>query len=94
MLRYLLAAAAAFALVAAQPVRACEDCKNCPHHKDTVAQAEKADKKADPKADDKAEKVGCHCAGGKECKCGPNCTCEHCSAHKAVKEKKGEEKKT
>ena len=78
MLKYLLGAAAALALFAA-PASACDDCKNCPHEKDTTAQADKKDDK------------GCHCKGtaadGK-CKCGDKCTCDHC------KPKKEETKKT
>ncbi|WP_041453821.1 hypothetical protein [Anaeromyxobacter dehalogenans] len=85
MIRMLLAAAAAFAVFAAQPVLACgDDCKNCPMHK--TAQADKGDKKD--------AKVGCPCAGeGKECKCGANCQCPHCAAKKAA-EKKDETKKS
>lgn len=84
MSRILLAAAAAFALLAAAPALACEDCKSCPKHK--TAQAEKGDQKD--------VKPGCACAGeGKECKCGPNCQCAHCAAKKAA-EKKDETKKT
>ncbi|GAO04614.1 hypothetical protein [Anaeromyxobacter sp. PSR-1] len=84
MIRMLLAAAAAFAVFAAQPVLACDDCKNCPMHK--AAQADKGDKKD--------AKVGCPCAGeGKECKCGPSCQCPHCAAKKAA-EKKDETKKS
>jgi hypothetical protein len=68
MLKHILGAAAALTLFAA-PVSACDDCKNCPHDKNTTAQADKKDDK------------GCHCTkeGGK-CKCGDKCTCEHCKA--------------
>jgi hypothetical protein len=79
MLKHLLAAAAAFALFAT-PVLACDDCKSCPHKKDTTAQADKKDEK------------GCHC--GKEhekCKCGEKCTCAH---GKDKVEKKDETKKS
>ncbi len=69
MLRTLLAAAAAFALVASQPALACPDCKDCPNHK---AAAEKGDKKAT-----------CDCA--KECKCAPDCKCSHCQKKAAEK---------
>jgi hypothetical protein len=78
MTRFILAVAAAFALVSAAPVLACPDCKDCPMHKDKVAAAEKAEKKD-------AEKK---CACGKDpknCKCGGKCDC-----HKA--EKKDEKK--
>jgi hypothetical protein len=68
---------------AAQPVFACDDCKNCPKH-DKMAEADK--KPAVEKA------PACGCAGeGKECKCGDKCQCGHCKAGAA---KKGEEKKT
>lgn len=85
MIRMLLAAAAAFAVFAAQPALADEDgCKNCPMHKS--AQADKGDKKD--------AKAGCPCAGeGKECKCGANCQCPHCAAKKAA-EKKDDTKKS
>lgn len=81
MLKYVLGAAAAFALYAA-PVAACDDCKNCKHHQETA----QADKKDVP---------GCHCKGAGpdgKCKCGDKCTCEHCKAAKA--EKKDETKKS
>jgi hypothetical protein len=79
MLKYLLGAAAAFALFAA-PASACDDCKNCPNKKNTTAQADKKDDK------------GCQCKGtdGK-CQCGEKCACEHCK-HKH--DKKDEPKKT
>lgn len=88
MLRTLLAAVAAFALLAGAPALAdgCKDCKNCPH-----AKMASADDKGEKK--DTADKApACACAGeGKECKCGEACKCPHCSA---VKAKKAEEKKT
>jgi hypothetical protein len=88
MIRMILAAAAAFALVSATPALACPECKDCPMHK--VASAEKAEKKDG----DKAAVPACPCAGeGKECKCGPQCMCAHCSAKKAA-EKKDEVKKS
>lgn len=85
MPRILLAAAAALAVLAARPALAggCDDCKNCPNRK--TAQAEKGEKKD--------AEVACPCAGeGKECKCGPSCTCAHCAAKKKAAEK--DEKKT
>ncbi len=86
MIRTIFAAAVALALFGAPAALACDDCKNCPHHKDTVAQADKGEKK------DKAEpaKPGCGCTGAKDCKCGPGCTCANCKAHqkKATEEKK------
>jgi hypothetical protein len=81
MIRMLLAAAAALALVSAAPAYACPNCNDCPMHK--VAAADKAEKK------DGDQKVSCPCAGeGKDCKCGAQCECAHCGAKKA--EKKGE----
>ncbi len=76
MVRMLLAAAAAFALVSASPALAgsgCDDCKNCPHHKVAAADKEK-------------KEVACPCGDGKECKCGEKCQCAHCSAKKEKKE--------
>ncbi len=70
MLRMLLAAAAAFALAASQPVFACPNCKECQHQKG--AKTGKSDAAA-----------ACDC--GKECKCGPNCKCEHCQKKAAEK---------
>ncbi len=81
MLRMLLAAATAFALVTAAPALACPDCKNCEHHK--VAAADKAEKK------DAAGKVTCACAEAKDCKCGEKCDCPVCHPKKG--EKKAEE---
>ena len=79
MLKYLLGAATAIALLAT-PVSACEDCKNCQHHKETTAQA------------DKKDAPGCHCKGSDgKCKCGDKCQCAHC---KAKVEKKDDTKKT
>ncbi len=78
MLRMILAAAAAFALVASQPAFACPDCKDCPQHKAAADKAGKNDKAA-----------SCDCA--KECKCAPNCGCTHCQK-KAAPEKKDEKK--
>ena len=83
MLRTLFAAAAAVAFFAAQPVFACEDCKNCPTHKDTVAQADKAEKKDAVKA-----VCACGAATKAECKCGTKCTCGEHKGEKKVEEKK------
>ncbi len=82
MSRMLLAALAAFALASAPAAFACPDCnkKDCPH-----AAAGKADEK------DKAD-AGCPCGKGKDCKCGPNCTCSHCTAKRAAEKK--DQKKT
>jgi hypothetical protein len=83
MFRFLLAAAAAFALSVAAPSRACDDCKNCPHAK--TAAAEKAGK------GDKKDVVACPCGDGKDCKCPAKCECPHCHAKKAAQP---EEKKS
>lgn len=80
-MRLVLAAAAALALLIAPAAYAC-DCKDCPHAKAA------AGGKADPKATGK----DCCCHGGKECKCGPDCKCPHCTAKKAAEKK--DEKKT
>ncbi len=74
MLRTMLAAAAALALIAAQPVLACpgKDC-DCAKHKATAA--EKADAK-----DTAAAPCPCREAG-KKCKCGPDCKCPNCPEH-------------
>lgn len=86
MMKTLLAAVAALALLAARPASACDgDCKNCPHH----AQAA-----ADGKKGDKAEAPHCACAkDGKACKCGEKCQCPHCAAHRGA-EKQPEPKKS
>ena len=87
MLRTLFAAVAALTLIAASPALACDDCKDCPHHKDKVAQADKKD--GDAKKD---TKVGCQCAGeAKNCKCAAACKCPTCHDSK---DKKEETKKT
>jgi hypothetical protein len=87
MMKTLLAAMAALALLAARPATACDgDCKNCPHH----AQAAPTD----GKKGGKPEVAQCACAKeGKECKCGDKCQCPHCAAHKGA-EKKAEPTKT
>ena len=81
MLKSLLGAAAALALLAAAPALACDDCKNCPNHKqEAAAQVQKSAAVAE--ADKKAEK-GCACVqdGKKECKCGEKCACPSCPIH-------------
>lgn len=88
MMRFVLAAVAAFALAGAAPALACGD--DCPMHKaktasagETVAAADKAEKK-----DEKA----CACHDAKECKCEPGkCECKGCHAKH---EKKDEQKKS
>lgn len=87
MLKYLLGAAAALALLAAAPASACGDCKDCQHKKDTTAQV---DKKVSVAEADKKEAKGCGCnhSANKECKCGEKCACESCPVHG----KKGESK--
>jgi hypothetical protein len=83
MIRMLLAAAAALALVSAAPALGCPNCNTpeCPMHK---AAADKAAKKAGD------VKAACACAGeGKECTCGAQCDCPHCAAKKAEKKEAG-----
>ncbi len=86
MIRMILAAAAAFALASTTPAFACPDCHDCPNHKDKVAAADKADKK------DAEKKATCACADGKDCKCGAQCQCPHCTAKKAEKKDAGSKK--
>jgi hypothetical protein len=83
MFRTLMAALAAFVLVAAVPALACDG--DCAKKKDKVAQAEKKG--------DKDATVACPCAGGKECKCAEGCKCECSHCHERL-EKKDETKKT
>jgi hypothetical protein len=99
MVRMFLAAAAAFALVSASPAVACPDCHDCPMHKDKAAAAAKAAEPDCPmhkaqlaaaekegKKDGEKKVVACPCAGeGKDCKCGAQCGCPHCTAKKAEK---------
>jgi hypothetical protein len=83
MIRMILAAAAAFALVSATPALACPNCHDCPMHKDKVAAAGEPEKKDGDKAEKKAT---CACAAaGQECKCGDQCQCPHCAAKHAEK---------
>lgn len=86
MMKFLLGAAAAFALLAAVPAVACDDCKSCPQHKEHAAKAEKAGSVAEA---DKKETKGCACdhAAGKECKCGEKCACATCPVHGRKAEK-------
>jgi hypothetical protein len=87
MLKFLLGAAAALALVSAAPAAACSDCQ---HKKDTTAQAEKSGAVAE--ADKKEMKTcGCDQSASKECKCGEKCACGACPAH-AKKGEKAEKK--
>ncbi len=85
MMKTLLAALAALALVAARPASACDgDCKNCPHHAQAATDAKKGEKAAAP---------ACACVkDGKECKCGEKCQCPHCAAHKDAGKKAVEKK--
>lgn len=101
MIRFVLAAAAAFALASAAPARACGD--DCPMHKAKTASADPrvaAADKAD-KADKKGEKVACACHDGKDCKCMEKGKCDCAGGHDhghdhdhGKMEKKGEEKKS
>ena len=82
MLKFLLGAAAAFALLAAAPASAspCGDCKDCPHKKEASAQVQKTG--AVPEADKKdAKTCGCDHAAAKDCKCGEKCACATCPVH-------------
>jgi hypothetical protein len=88
MIRTLLAAAAAFALFSGAPAVACPDCKDCPMHK-VAATDDKADKK---ETADKAPACKCAGADAKECKCGAQCACPHCSAKKAAAPKPEQKK--
>jgi hypothetical protein len=83
MLKSLLGAAAAFALLAAAPAIACDDCQ-----KQHTAQAGQKTSVAEEKKD---EHKGCHCTAAKDCKCGEKCACANC---KAKEEKKEEQKKS
>ncbi len=78
MIRMILAAAAAFALVSAVPAFACPNCNDCPMHKGDKVSA--ADKKA-------AKKCPCGAKDPKDCKCGDKCDC-----HAKKPEKKDEKK--
>jgi opacity protein-like surface antigen len=90
MLKFLLGAAAAFALLSAAPAAACDDCKSCPQHK---AAAATGDSKGAVAEADKHEHKGCGCdhAANKECKCGEKCACASCPVH-AKKTEKTEKK--
>jgi hypothetical protein len=86
MLKSLLGAAAAFALLAATPAVACEECQ-----KHQAAQAAPAGQKTSVAEEKKDEHKGCHCTSAKDCKCGEKCGCASC---KAKVEKKEEQKKS
>jgi len=90
MLKFLIGAAAALVLLAATPAAACEDCKNCQHHKEAAAKAEKTGAVAEA---DKKDEKGCHCdhATAKDCKCGEKCKCADCPMH-GKKDDKAEKK--
>jgi len=95
MLKFLIGAAAAFALLAATPAAACDDCKSCPHGKKETAAA--TEKKATVVAEEKKEEhkgCGCDHAASKECKCGEKCACASCPVHGKKGEKKEEQKKS
>ena len=91
MLKHLLGAAAALALLAATPAGACGDCKSCPHKMGAAAQVQQPGTAAEA---GKKDGAACRCmqAGEKTCKCGDRCACASCPVHgqKDVKaEKKG-----
>lgn len=91
MLKLVLGAVAAFALLASSPALAgCGDCKDCPHKKEATAQAGMPAAVAEA---DKKEHKGCGCdhAASKECKCGDKCACATCPVH-AKKGEKTEKK--
>ena len=95
MLKFLIGAAAAFALLAATPAAACDDCKNCPHGKKETAAA--TEKKGTIVAEDKKEEhkgCGCDHAASKDCKCGEKCKCASCPVHGKKAEPKEEQKKS
>lgn len=81
MLKFLLAAAAAVALLASTPAVACPNCNDCPHKKDTTAQAQGSG--AAVAQADKKDAKGCQCMHGdkKECGCGEKCKCPECPVH-------------
>ena len=92
MLKFLLGAAAAFALLSAAPASACPDCKDCPHKHEASAQAQKAGAVAEA---DKKDGKSCACAKSadtKACQCGEKCACDACPLHGKKAEKT--EKKT
>jgi flagellar motility protein MotE (MotC chaperone) len=96
MIRFVLAAAAAFALAGAAPALACGE--DCPMHKAKTASADTKVAATD-KAEKKDEKVTCACHDAKECKCMAKgkCDCSACGHDHHdhdKKEKKGEEKKS
>ncbi len=82
MLKFLLGAAAAFALLAAAPASAspCGDCKDCPHKKEASAQVQKTGAVAEADKKD-AKTCGCDHAAAKDCKCGEKCACATCPVH-------------
>lgn len=96
MLKFLIGAAAAFALLAATPAAACEDCKHCQHGKKETAAATEKQKGTMVAEEKKEEHKGCGCdhSASKECKCGEKCSCASCPVHGKKGEKKEEQKKT
>lgn len=81
MMRFVLAAAAAFALAGAAPALACGD--DCPMHKTAAASGDKvaaADKAAATNDKD------CGCKDAKDCKCpAGKCECKACHPKKDEK---------
>jgi len=88
MMKLLVGVAAAFALLAASPARACDDCKNCPHHaKEAAAQTKGTQVAEAEKKDEKKDEKACPCGAkeAKDCKCGDKCHCTHKDAKKDAK---------
>ncbi len=95
MLKFLVGAAAAIALIAAAPALADEGCKNCPMNKKEAAAA--VEKKGTVVAEEKKDApkgCGCNHEGAKDCKCGEKCACASCPVHGKKGEKKEEQKKS
>jgi hypothetical protein len=95
MLKFLIGAAAAFALLTATPAAACDDCKSCPHgKKETAAATEQKGTVVAEEKKDEHKGCGCNHEGAKDCKCGEKCKCASCPIHGKKGEKKEEQKKS
>lgn len=95
MLKYLIGAAAALALLAATPAAACDDCKSCPHgKKETAAATEKKGTVVAEEKKDEHKGCGCNHEASKDCKCGEQCKCASCPIHGKKGEKQEEQKKS
>jgi hypothetical protein len=91
MLKVLIGAAAALALLAATPASACKDCGECSHHQSAAAKAQPTGAVAEA---DKKDKKGCGCdhTSAKDCKCGEKCHCPDCPVHGKEAPKKEDKK--